>query len=128
MGPYTVNKKAVLALSETLHHELQMVNPAIAVSVLCLGQVASAIADSGAGREFAVKGDGGRARSQFQDYLCADIAVGMSPQRCAELLFEAIRERRFWIFPHPEFKPAYKKLVAETLNEDNPLFTLLAED
>jgi short-subunit dehydrogenase len=128
MGPYTVSKKAVLALSETLHHELQMVNPAIAVSVLCPGQVASAIADSGADRESAVEGDGGSARSQFQDYLRADIAAGMSPQRCAELVFEAIRERRFWIFPHPEFKPAYEKLVAETLNEDNPIFTLLAED
>lgn len=128
MGPYTVSKKAVLALSETLHHELQIVNPDIGVSVLCPGQVESAIADSGEGRDYRADVDGGVARAQLQDFLRQGVAAGMSPARCAEIVFEAIRERRFWIFPHPEFKHAYQATVAEMLNDENPVYTVFEED
>jgi short-subunit dehydrogenase len=128
MGPYTVSKKAVLALSETLHHELQIVNPDIGVSVLCPGQVASAIADSGEGRDYRADVDGGAARAQLQDFLRQGVADGMSPARCADIVFEAIREGRFWIFPHPEFKHAYQATVAEMLNDENPVYTVFEED
>lgn len=128
MGPYTVSKQAVLALSETLHYELQTVNPDIGVSVLCPGQVASAIADSGEGRDYSADVDGGEAREQLQDFLRQGVADGMSPARCAEIVFEAIRERRFWIFPHPEFKPVFKELVASMLNDKNPVYSLYEED
>jgi short-subunit dehydrogenase len=128
LGPYTVSKKAVLALSETLHYELQIVNPDIGVSVLCPGQVASAIADSGEGRDYRADVDGGAARDQLQDFLRQGTAAGMTPARCAEIVFEAIRERRFWIFPHPEFKHAYQASVAEMLNNENPVYTSFEED
>jgi short-subunit dehydrogenase len=128
MGPYTVSKKAVLALSETLHYELQIVNPDIGVSVLCPGQVASAIADSGEGRDYRADVDGGAARDLLQDFLRQGTAAGMTPARCAEIVFEAIRERRFWIFPHPEFKHAYQASVAEMLNNENPVYTSFEED
>ncbi len=128
MGPYTVSKKAVLALSETLHHELQIVNPDIGVSVLCPGQVASAIADSGEGRDYRADVDGGAARAQLQDFLRQGVADGMSPARCADIVFEAIREGRFWIFPHPEFKHAYQAVVAEMLNDENPVYTVFEKD
>jgi NAD(P)-dependent dehydrogenase (short-subunit alcohol dehydrogenase family) len=128
MGPYTVSKTAVLALTETLYYELQMVNPDIGVSVLCPGQVASAIADSGESRDYRADVDGGAARAQLQDFLRRGIADGMPPARCAEIVFEAIRQRRFWIFPHPEFKPAYRELVREMLKDENPVYSLYEED
>ena len=39
MGPYNASKHAVVALSETLHHELAMMAPHVKVSVLCPGWV-----------------------------------------------------------------------------------------
>ena len=39
MGPYNASKHAVVALSETLHHELAMTAPQVKVSVLCPGWV-----------------------------------------------------------------------------------------
>ena len=50
MGPYTVSKQAVVALTETLHYELQAIGSLLKTSALCPGPIATGIADSGAGR------------------------------------------------------------------------------
>src|SRR5262249_38551895 len=50
MGPYNASKHAVVAISETLHHELAMSAPGVHVSVLCPGWVKTNIADSGRNR------------------------------------------------------------------------------
>src|SRR6478752_489117 len=46
MGPYNASKHAVVALSETLHHELALMAPHVKVSVLCPGWVQTRIGDS----------------------------------------------------------------------------------
>ena len=50
MGPYNASKHAVVALSETLHHELAMTAPHVKVSVLCPGWVNTRIGESGRNR------------------------------------------------------------------------------
>src|ERR687888_1475777 len=45
-GAYNVTKHAVVALSETLHHDLRERGSAVAVSVLCPAYVPTGIADS----------------------------------------------------------------------------------
>ena len=50
MGPYNASKHAVVAISETLHHELAMTAPHVKVSVLCPGWVNTKIADSARNR------------------------------------------------------------------------------
>jgi NAD(P)-dependent dehydrogenase (short-subunit alcohol dehydrogenase family) len=45
-GPYCASKHAVVAISETLHHELALTGSAIKVSVLCPGFVKTRIAES----------------------------------------------------------------------------------
>ncbi|MGI9295636.1 MAG: SDR family NAD(P)-dependent oxidoreductase [Pseudomonadales bacterium] len=121
MGPYTVGKQAVVALSETIHYELLSIDAPVTVSVLCPGQVASDIMRSE--KRSPVQGVEKKAAQQQQEqFLQSGIDAGMSPQQCAEIVFDAIRAEKFWIFPHPEFKPAYQLRIDSVMNETNPLY------
>lgn len=124
MAPYTVSKYAVRGLTETLHYELAMMEAKLKVSVLCPGQVATGIMDSGQDKPAAKAAAEGQI--QMDDYLRTEIAAGMDPGQCADIVFEAIREERFWIFPHPHFKPAFQAAMEEVLSETNPVFSPMA--
>ncbi|TWC38573.1 NADP-dependent 3-hydroxy acid dehydrogenase YdfG [Pseudomonas sp. SJZ079] len=119
MAPYNVTKQAVVALSETLHYELSQLQAQVSVSVLCPGPVASAIMASNQ-----VAGAG----AQFSELLDASIRQGMSPLELAELVFAAIAEKRFWIFPHKFFKPALQRRLQSILEERNPVFQFVEAD
>lgn len=121
MGPYTVAKQAVLALTETLHYEMQSIGADIKISVLCPGPIATDIARSGTKRK-ASPSISDEANQQLMGFLNDGIAAGMSPADCAEIVFEAIREERFWIFTHEDFKPEYQQRVATVVNNENPLY------
>ncbi len=77
MAPYNASKHAVVAISETLHHEMAMMAPQVKVSVLCPGWVRTRIADSArnrpAGTEVDVAGEsvisGLRPRSDRQGHV-----------------------------------------------------------
>ena len=45
---------------------------------------------------------------------------GMSPARVAEHVVNAIREEKFYILPHPEFKPGIQTRLENILQEQNP--------
>lgn len=113
MAPYNVTKQAVVALSETLHYELSLLQAQVSVSVLCPGPVASEIMASNQ-----VAGAG----AQFSELLDASIRQGMTPLELAELVFAAVREKRFWILPHKFFKPALQRRLQSILEESNPVF------
>ncbi|MEE4143408.1 MAG: SDR family NAD(P)-dependent oxidoreductase [Halieaceae bacterium] len=121
MGPYTVSKQAVVALSETLHYEFETLGARLGVSVLCPGAVATAIADSGSERELAA-GATADANEQLVGFLRAGIAAGMSPVDCAVKVFQGIRDESFWIFTHEEFKPAYAARCEDLLSGRNPRY------
>jgi NAD(P)-dependent dehydrogenase (short-subunit alcohol dehydrogenase family) len=119
MGPYTVSKQAVLALTETLHYELDGNTP-LGVSVLCPGPIATAIAGSAEGRP--TPAEPSAAQRQLQEFLGRGIAEGMEPDQCAERVFAGIRESRFWIFTHEDFKPEYQRRVQSVLDGTNPTY------
>ncbi|MGH8433021.1 MAG: SDR family NAD(P)-dependent oxidoreductase [Pseudomonas sp.] len=114
MAPYNVTKQAVVALSETLHYELSLQQAQVSVSVLCPGPVASEI--------MASNQVAGVAGTQLSELLDASIRQGMTPRELAELVFSAVREKRFWILPHKFFKPALQRRLQSILEETNPLF------
>ena len=98
MGPYNASKPAVVAVSETLHHELTMVAPHVKVSVLCPGWVNTKIAESARNRpghlqEDVVPGD---ASALLRDV----IEKGMPPEDVAGKVLDAIRDDSFWILTH----------------------------
>jgi NAD(P)-dependent dehydrogenase (short-subunit alcohol dehydrogenase family) len=101
MGPYNASKHAVVAISETLHHELALAAPQVKVSVLCPGWVNTKIAESARNRpahlqdEAAADGDGAA-------LLKGMIEKGMPPDDVAAKVLDAIRAERFWILTHDE--------------------------
>jgi NADP-dependent 3-hydroxy acid dehydrogenase YdfG len=116
MAPYNVTKQAVVALSETLHYELEQLGAQVAVSVLCPGPVASAIMASDAVAE----GPAAALNALLDD----SIRAGMAPRALAELVFQAVAEKRFWILPHKFFKPALEQRLRSILDESNPRFVM----
>lgn len=118
MGPYNVTKQAVVALSETLHYELQMLGSPVSVSVLCPGPVASEIMASNQARE--------GASSQLDSLLDSGIRAGMAPRELAAQVFAGIAEQRFWLLPHKFFKPALERRMQSILEETNPIFQMAA--
>jgi NAD(P)-dependent dehydrogenase (short-subunit alcohol dehydrogenase family) len=99
MAPYNASKHAVVALSETLHHEMAMMAPHVKVSVLCPGWVRTRIADSARNRpdESAEDAPG---ESVISGLLHTLIDKGMSSDEVAAKVLAAIRAEQFWILPH----------------------------
>ncbi|SEM30343.1 SDR family NAD(P)-dependent oxidoreductase [Rhodococcus maanshanensis] len=98
MAPYSVTKFGVLALTESLHYEMQMKKAQIRVSVVTPGHVKSDIfraARPGADTPPEVQG--------FQQWLQNDADEhGLTPDEHAERVFAQIAEGRYWVVPQPE--------------------------
>ena len=103
LGIYNVTKHAVVTLSETLAQELAAVGAPVKVSVLCPGFVRTAIADSNRNRPAELADGADRIRPEaFEQTIRAMIASGLAPADVAALVATAIRDERFWVFPHPD--------------------------
>lgn len=101
MGPYNASKHAVVAISETLHHELAMSAPQVKVSVLCPGWVNTKIAESARNRPEHLK-DGAAPDADAAALLRGFLEQGMPPDEVASKVLDAMREERFWILTHDE--------------------------
>lgn len=121
MGPYTVSKQAVVALTETLHYELESLNAKLKTSVVCPGPIATEIADSGTGRISTSK-ISEEANKQLMTFLKSGIGEGMPPGDCARIIFEGIRNEQFWIFTHEDFKDTYQTRVDSVMESSNPVY------
>src|SRR5262249_37636060 len=103
---YHVTKHAVVALSEQLYHELAQRGSKVKVSVLCPGAVNTRIMDSGRNRPAALQdGPAEQPRSPAYEELMQAVQGGMSPHQVADRVVEAVREEKFYILTHPEYKP-----------------------
>src|SRR5262249_52983584 len=105
LAAYHASKFAVVSLSETLHHELALTGARVKVSLLCPGFVRPAILESGRNRPAALRAAGrpvSAAGQAFRAALEEGIAGGLSPEEVAGRVFEAVRDERFYVFPHPE--------------------------
>lgn len=114
IAPYNVAKFGVVALMETVAHELGP-DSNVGVTVLTPGAVNTRIAYSERSMPDEVKAvhqssaieDGFLARSRA---LLAE--QGMAPSNVADLVFQAARERRFWIVTHPGWHDVVENRVA----------------
>ena len=120
-GAYNVTKHAVVALSETLHHDLRERGSPVGVSVLCPAYVPTGIADSErnrpAGIEATVKSKEMLAREQM---LKKAVSSGrLSADDVARAVVQAVKEERFYILTHPRIKGAIGARMDDIL-EDRP--------
>lgn len=97
-GTYGVSKHGVLVLSEGLYRDLKAAGAAISASVLCPGWVDTKIGEAERNRpaDLASSTNPTGAGLGLGDVL----KQGKSPADVAELVFDAIREDRFYILPH----------------------------
>ena len=103
--PYDASKHAVVALTEDLYNTMQAAELPVGVSVLCPGWVQTGILDSD--RNWPAElGDlpvTDAVQQVSLDHVRRAVAEGTPPAAVADLVLDAIRADRFWVFPNPDF-------------------------
>jgi len=126
-GLYQATKHAVVTISETLYLELAMSNSGrIGVSVLCPGFVNTRILDSARNRPAdlaAPLGELSPAAQEWDSAFRTLVAAGMSPDKVADRVFEAICEEKLYVLTHPELNDHIRQRVEGILAGRNPVFT-----
>jgi NAD(P)-dependent dehydrogenase (short-subunit alcohol dehydrogenase family) len=113
MGPYCATKAAVVAFSQSLFHELALMDTSVRVSVLCPGFVQTQIhrSDRNLPEEIACWADTEEARF-LGEMARAAVEGGAPVSVVVDRVIEALDDGRFWILPHPRVAEA---MVAEEL-------------
>ena len=119
---YNVTKHAVVAYSETLHHDLRERGSAVGVSVLCPAYVPTGIADSERNRppgiEPTIKTNETIAREAM---LRKAVSSGrLSADDVARAVVQAVKEERFYVLTHPRIKGAIRARMEDVLEERAP--------
>ena len=99
MGPYNASKHAVVALSETLLHELAMIGRRTSTS-RCSARAGSTPASARAPGTVRTEAEGGADLGAGLSLLQGVLARGMAPEAVAEQVLAAVRAERFWILTH----------------------------
>jgi NAD(P)-dependent dehydrogenase (short-subunit alcohol dehydrogenase family) len=123
MGVYNVSKHAVVSLSETLYHDLQLVEAPIGASVLCPYFVPTGISQSHRNRPADVAMTEGATASQKAAQAMTVKAVEsgkVTAADVAQITFDAIRDGQFYIYSHPGALGGVAARMDEIVNQKNP--------
>ena len=124
MGVYNVSKHAVVSMSETLHHDLALVTDRIAASVLCPYFIPTGIARSqrnrpdGAAANTAVATPSQRVADAMM--VKAVSSAKVSAAQVAQLVFDAVAARRFYIYSHPQALATVQTRLDDVVQARNP--------
>jgi len=120
MGAYNVTKHAVVALSESLYHDLRLRGSPVGVSVLCPAYVPTGIADSERNRPRELLNPA-RKPSKEEAMLKKAVASGkLSADDVARAVVTAVKEERFYVLTHPRIKGAIRARMEDILDERAP--------
>ncbi len=131
LAPYNAAKFGVVAVMETLHHEMARdAELDVGVSVLCPGVVKTNIATAQRNRpthlqrerakpvsESARAPDEARLRNAA---IAAALEKGMAPSDVASQVVDAMYQRRFWVLSHPELLAEVEHRNQQLANLENP--------
>ncbi len=123
MGVYNVSKHGVVALTETLYHDLRVVGAPIGVTLLCPAFVPTGIAHSDRNRPTELRDTGGPTESMLAAQRASEKAVSsgrISAQQVAQRTFDAIRENRFYVITHPNILGSVELRMQDILAQRNP--------
>jgi len=123
MGIYNVTKHAVVALSESLYHDLRARNSAVGVSVLCPAYVPTGISNSERNRPDELKNSSQLSSEQeaMKQNLRKAVSSGkLSADDVARAVVAAVKEERFYILTHPRIKGAIQARMEDVLQERAP--------
>jgi NAD(P)-dependent dehydrogenase (short-subunit alcohol dehydrogenase family) len=127
MGIYNVTKHAVVALSETLHHDLAAKTDRVKCSIVCPAYFPSNIAYSERNRPAELRND----RPKSDEDIAREVKLfkavksgRLSAYDVADAAFAAVRDERFYILTHPRILPAVESRAREILEGRNPVSPL----
>ncbi|MFG6468904.1 SDR family oxidoreductase [Roseateles sp. BYS87W] len=121
-GVYNVSKAAVVALTETLHHDLRLVTNQVHAAVLCPFYVPTGISQSHRNRPSDLAG-AKPTRSQLVSQAQTDKAVASGKLTAADvaaMVFDAMDQHKFWIFSHPQALAGVQTRMEDALLQRNP--------
>ena len=105
LSTYVATKAAVIALTESLHHELARAGSKLRASVLCPGRVRTPMRMGGYRRP----------RAPRDEAAAEDEGRRLPPAAVGGLVLDAIREERFYVLTHPEATRARVRSRADDL-------------
>jgi len=126
---YLVSKHGVVALSEVIYRELKQGAPEVGISVLCPGIINTNILDAERNRPAELKNAPGDEAGNMSDPKALEMLQtyreifkkGMPPQQLADIVFSAVRERKFYILPNADpYRPAIRARMEDVVKERNP--------
>jgi NAD(P)-dependent dehydrogenase (short-subunit alcohol dehydrogenase family) len=124
MGVYNVSKHAVVSLSETLYQDLALVTDQVTASVLCPYFVPTGIHQSHRNRPQALADAGAKpTRSQRVAQAMTSKAVEsgrVTAAQVAGLVFDAVRDQRFYIYSHPKALATVQTRLEDIMRSRNP--------
>jgi len=127
-APYAVSKHGVVALSETLYRELARGGYKVGVSVLCPGLIKTNIVECNRNRPRELQNKPGEGMDTPDPGIQASrqrtkqgVEKGMPAQQLAEVVFDAIRENKFYVLPNADlFRPMIRARLEDIAQERNP--------
>jgi NAD(P)-dependent dehydrogenase (short-subunit alcohol dehydrogenase family) len=124
-APYAVSKHSVVVLSEVLLHDLQAQKANVGVSVLCPAFVPTNIWNAERNRPAALversETDADRADKEG---IKAILDKGkVTAAQVAALAFDAVRDDRFYVFPHPRILDTVRTRMDDILGQRYPTRT-----
>jgi NAD(P)-dependent dehydrogenase (short-subunit alcohol dehydrogenase family) len=127
LAPYYATKHAVVALSECLHYELMASGAPVHASVLCPGFVKTNIMESDRNCPDDLRVEA-RPKSPIEiameEAFRKQIESGMPAADVANLVVEAIRNDKFYIFPHADMLELYREYSQGVTDRRNPVLNL----
>jgi NAD(P)-dependent dehydrogenase (short-subunit alcohol dehydrogenase family) len=131
-GIYNVSKHAVVALSETLYHELAQMSAKVKVSVLCPGFVSTRFYECERNRPPELQNEvrpedltpEAQAKKQAVEKA---IKAGIPPKEVADCVFQAIEHDDFYILTHPEIKTLVRVRMEDIIQNRQPTTPTLIE-
>ncbi len=111
MGVYNASKHAVVALTETLYHDLRRVGGPVRCSLLCPAFVPTGIAEGERARPERWRNEAPASASQLlagRELRKAVRSGLLSAADIADAAFDAIRDDRFYIVTHPAIMPSVR--------------------
>jgi NAD(P)-dependent dehydrogenase (short-subunit alcohol dehydrogenase family) len=123
-APYNTSKHGIITLSETLYHELIAANKTnVKVAVVCPGLVSTRAYEAERNRPVEWQNPPREISPEEQQRYQMGrkmLEAGMSPAELANIVFEGLREERFYIMTHPHFKPVIQLRMEDIMQERNP--------
>lgn len=127
LGIYKVTKYGIVTLSETLFHELVQRGLKIRVSVLCPSFVNTNLIDSSRNRPVNLQNKPEQdiydpVSDEIMQEIRQALRAGLSIEEVSDHVFKAIKEEKFYILTHPEYKPYIKTRFDDILDGRDPTF------